>query len=398
MTPSPAGSFEIVYQLIASLGVCGSLIIISTGVVFPALLRHRLYHIVFFLSFSQMLVNLSGTLGDPSLDDPVTCGAKSFLWVVFSPSAWLWNLFLIASLRDCILNKKETMELSRVGRSAGSLGAKGVGNLPPSTSFLSIRFMHSFVWMVALAFSMVPLAYDLHPLEVACNGTDRTGYEVLYGTMFGILCLCIILSVYYLRSIYVYLDTKEPATVRAEINTLTNFQMYNVVLVLTWVTLCFSYVIVYFVGITLDGDDNMEQFEELTSLFPLLLGLWNGLIFLRYSKEARGRWSQLFKRIFQSITNSSHQNSPSYYLLDNDELSQGAMRQNQSNRGGSGMQPRRLTDSGDLLRSEKDIWVEENYYYNDGNDTDDKEQVTSRLHDAHLGGSYDSPSVDLPKI
>jgi len=406
---SSSGAFETVYQTVSVLSALGSFVVVLTGLVFPALLRHRLYHIVFFLNVCQLCVSLSGSLGDPSVDDSARCGMKSLLWVVFAPSAWLWNLLLIASLRDCILQNAR-FEVSGIRRSGIPHGVAkgGVGNLPPSNSLLSFRFMHFLVWAVAVGFATIPLAYDLHPLEVSCSGVDRTGYEFLYGTSFSILGLCLILSLYLLRSVYNYLSLKERITIRAEINTLKTFQMYNIVLILTWLALVLSYVVIYFVGIAVDGDDNMEQFEEMTTLLPTLLGLWNGMIFLRYSREARGRWIRLCKqRGVIKFSNSSFHSS--YSPLNNEEGEQvigggggggggrggGGGGEGRGGEGGgsNGQYRRTQTDSNDLIKPEKDVWLDDFYDAEYSINDDDKEETTSRFHTDHQEQGYDAPST-----
>jgi len=195
--------------------------------------------------------------------------------------------------------------------------------------------------------------------------------------------------------------------------------MYNVVLILTWLALALSYVVIYFVGIAVDGDDNMEQFEEMTTLLPTLLGLWNGIIFLRYSREARRRWIRLYKqRGFIKFSNSSFHSS--YSRLNNEGGGGGggggSLRGGGEGRGGGGVgekeeerggggggerngQYRRTqTDSNDLIKPEKDVWLDDFYDAEYSINDDDKDETTSRLHTNHQEQGYDAPTMNASTI
>jgi len=300
-------SSQLSLTVFSLVGALSSLSIVITGLIFPALLGHRLYHLIFFLNVSQFFVSLAGCLGAPNYQtESTTCHIKSGLWMIFFPSACFWGVACALSLRDCIVSTRLRGYLDDISRLK-----KGIANAPPSQSFLSHYALHALIWIPSCGFFALSWILNLNPLEVSCIGNDNTGFVVIFCVIYGLLALCLISILLCFFSLYSFVKSggRHQQPLRTEVKTLRVFQAYPLSLLFVWTTEIVAYTAIVCIGIAFDGDDYIQWLEVILSCLPTSLpGVLNAFAFFWYSSEARQRWSRLCSKC--SSRNFQYQEIP----------------------------------------------------------------------------------------
>jgi len=296
-------STEVVYQCFSALSAAGSLfVLVSCCVVHPSLARHRLYHPVAALSFSQLLFGIAGAIGFP----PVTstaCTVRGILWVIFLPSSFMWNCFVVmAVLQETALPKRgcdldETMD--ETIETATKLKIKSASTAPQFLSLLSssmhspmpLWLMHAIVWTISLGFFFVSLGVGATPHHVTCRGYDRVGAEAVFAYMFGVLTLSLVaIAFFFFRLRSLGLESKQG---------FANFKhilWYPFTLLTTWL-LIYSTEMLLYCALTVPSivrdsrsgapDAKSWQLEVLLAILSNCIGIWHFLIFVRTGKKFR---------------------------------------------------------------------------------------------------------------
>ena len=141
-----------VFSVSGTLSFCGSASIVLTGLLFPQLVRGRIYmKMLLMISASDMLGSLAFTCG--YVQTPSLCALQGGSIIFFCRAAWFWTLALSYQLYSLVLHRRVV---------------------------LSFFQLHCLIWTVDLALELLPL-YMPHGLSDMADNVDYGTDDLHYG-------------------------------------------------------------------------------------------------------------------------------------------------------------------------------------------------------------------------
>lgn len=271
-----------IYRFLSILSATMSGAVVLTGISFPSLMmlspKRVFSHILFFISFFDMIGSIGNSFGYPSKGTDI-CAAQNALIFFALPGSWIWTTFLVFQLRSVMI-------YNRV--------------------WFGVEMMHLVVIIVCLFLLLCPLATNQYGQDdtssglVVCNLSGEISTKHIWiSVWFVVLLVCFLIMIGCIIDVVRHYRSSGQR-MSQNVEELYNVtRLYPVGLVVTW----FPIMIQFFLSLCsiYTAPNTVEILYFLQTQYGTILAF----VYFGFSADARKKWLLLFGCRYGTLENQS---------------------------------------------------------------------------------------------
>lgn len=265
-------------RIISVISCLCSLSVLLSYVVFPDLRQRTFMHIIFFMTLSDFMMNITSIMGFPA-NGTFLCSLQGAMQLYFAVASWFWTTSLSYSVYSIVINGRFKFNMT---------------------------VAYIICWGVPLLLALLPLTTSVYGAPAVdyqwCvllpkpNSPDWAVVFWSYVSFFGWLFLCIALMILWGVLVFRRLVWQKSALTMVVKQTYERVWLYPVMMIVCW---SLNYFIIEF------SETNTPLTVSLSMIFGICNGILAAIVFFAKNREIRHKWNQYLCNKKDADTTSS---------------------------------------------------------------------------------------------